>query len=460
MCLFGHTKHTREAFRRDVTLETGNRGSKRPRPGFLLASRIECPQRCLSFASHDGASRRTNTGYGFTHMNISIVIVLGSHLVGAAYSQTNDDPPAEEALTLEIATAPSDAVMGAEGAGNGFWDRATENLRFNVDLISRVETTRRRGKAAGLHAVGLDIHKVFSDSSGDIGTMILQPYLTRLDNAFPVPHDAEDDDDWDLVFHTFSFNFTRWGRGATNFKIGHFYIPYGLQPNVDTHLKVRQLISHDNIGADMDWGFSLNGTSRDLEYEVALTQGSGHELIGEGKNFVIAGRLGTPSDRNVSVGVSGMHGQILSPHGLHRWRSSLESPSRVDRVLGRTTGEGRGDDDLVRRTRVGIDATWIAQQYTFRGEASAGRDFHQDVFNVLLEAMWSNPDESQTIYLQAIYLGQRSAFGWDEDVIARLGGVSKFAKSWSASWQYSQDLTTYGSRSEDAIFTVQLQYRF
>jgi hypothetical protein len=383
--------------------------------------------------------------------------ILGSLVFCAACAQAQE---AEEPLTLETATAPSDPGADDSDAGDGFWSRAAENLRLNVDVISRVETTRQRGKAAGLHALGLDVHKVFSDPSGDIGTMILQAYLTRYDNVFPIPHDAEDDDDWELVFHTFSFNLTRWGRGATNFKLGHFYIPYGLQPNVDTHMTVRQLISHENLGADMDWGFSLNGTGKSFEYEVALTEGSGHELTNEGKNFVVAGRLGTPSDRNFSVGVSAMHGQIISPHGLSRWESGLEPPSRVDRALGRTPDEGRGDDDLVRRTRVGLDATWIVQQYTFRGEASAGRDFDQDVFNTLLEAAWSSPDEKVFIYMQAIYLGQRGGLGWDEDVVARLGGVWKFANRWSLSGQYGQDLTTYGTRPEDAVFTLQLQFRF
>lgn len=393
-------------------------------------------------------------------MNIGMLAALGLQVLCAAYGQTNDGRPVEEPLTLQSATTVSNAEMDANETRGEFWSRAGENLRLNVDVISRVETTRRRGKAAGLNAVGLDVHKVFSDSTGDIGTMILQPYFTRSDNVFPIPHDKEDDDDWELVFHTFYFNLTRWGRGATNFKVGHFYVPYGLQPNVDTHMAVRQLISHENLGADMDWGFSFNGTSRSLEYEVALTQGSGHELTNEGKNFVIAGRVGTPYDRNFTVGVSGMHGQVISPHGLFRWQSGLEPPSRVDRALGRMPGEGRGDDDLMRRTRAGVDATWIVQQYTFRGEASVGRDFDQDVFNTLLEAAWSSPDERKMVYLQAIYLGQRGGFGWDEDVIARLGGVWKFANRWSVSGQYSQDLTTYGTRPEDAIFTLQLQYRF
>ena len=403
---------------------------------------------------------RSHKGWALESVLIGALALVQPPVGLASDPSSEKIAPAEEPLTLQSATSAPERTTADSEASGGFWDRAKENLRLNVDVISRVETTRRRGEAAGLNALGLDMHKVFSDGSGDIGTLVVQTYLTRYDNAYPVPHYADDDDDWELVIHSFFFNLTRWGRGATNFKIGHFYIPYGLQLNTDTHMTVRQLIAHENLGADMDWGLSLNGTTRTFEYELALTQGTGHEYTCAGKNYAVAGRIGTPSDRNFSLGLSAMHGQIMDPHGLGRYQSELEMPSRVDRARGQMPGAGRGDDDLVRRTRAGIDATWIVGQFTFRGEASVGRDFNQDVFNMFLESAWTSADEKLMAYLQGIYLGQRGGFGWDEDVVARLGGVWKFANRWSVSAQYSQDLLTYGTRMEDAMFTLQLQYRF
>ncbi len=132
----------------------------------------------------------------------------------------------------------------------------------------------------------------------------------------------------------------------------------------------------------------------------------------------------------------------------------------MDIALGRVPGQGRGDDNLVRRLRVGLDFTWIINQYTLKGEASVGRDFDQDVVNSLLELDWSTPDQKLSAYVQAIYLGQRGPKGWDEDVLARVGAVWNLDEDWSLSGQYSQDIKTYGSRPEDAIFTLQMRYRF
>lgn len=368
--------------------------------------------------------------------------------------------PQETELSLDSALGAEQPTAESEAPESKPWAALTENLRFNVDVLSRLDLTRLRGQPGGTQAVGLDIHRVFSDSRGDIGTLILQPYMTRYDNAFPVPHDAEDDDDWEFVFHNFSFNLTRWGRGRTNFRIGHFDVPYGLEVNTDTHTTVHQLISHENIGMDMDWGCSFNGTTSRLEYEVALMQGTGHEYINAGKNLAVAGRIGTPYDRNLAVGVSALHGQIIDPHGLARWRSALEPPSRVDIARGRRKWANTGDDNLVRRTRVGVDLTWIVRQFTLKAEPSVGRDYNQDVFNGLVELGWTSHDERLWVYLQNIYLGQRGGFGWEEDVVIRLGAVWKFAHQWALEGQYSQDVTTYGTRPEDALFSLQIRYRF
>ena len=371
-----------------------------------------------------------------------------------------DPPPNEEVFTLEGLDNTSRDAESSTRAETSPWTTLTDNLRFNVDALSRVESTRRRGKASGLNAVGFDIHKVFSDSEADIGTLLLQPYLVRRDNALMIMPHVEDDDDWEIEFHQFYFNLTRWGRGRTNLRVGHFFLPYGLEPLNDTHFTVYQVLTMPNLGEKMDWGVSLNGALPLFDYEVSLTQGSGMEYTNVGKNYAITGRIGTPSDRNFVLGLSGFYGQILDPHRLHRWHAGLRPPSRVDRVLGRTPGMGRGDDNLIRRIRAGIDVTWIINQFTLKGEASVGRDFNQDVFNSLIELDWTSADQKFTVYLQGIYLGQRGHRGWDEDVIARLGALWNINEHWSVSGQYSQDLETLGSRPEDAIFTLQMRYRF
>ena len=390
------------------------------------------------------------------------LVLFGSIAKAPAQDPTANDSQAddEEVFSLSGFGDGSNATDGEDEApARSTWDSLTDNLRLGVEMISRFQTTRRRGKASGFNTIGVDVHKVFADAHGDVGTMLLQLHFARRDNAFPAPHHVEDDDDWEVEFHQFYFNLTRWGRGRTNLRLGRFTVPYGLEPNVETHLTLYQTIAHENLGLKRDWGFSINGSLPKFDYEVALTQASGHEYWNVGKNYAVAGRIGTPSDQNLVLGLSAFHGQVLDEHRLHRWRSGLHRQSRVDRVLGRTPGEGRGGDELVRRTRVGADLSWVVGQFTMKGEVSVGRDFNQDVFNTLVEIDWRSVDESLHAYVQGIYLGQRGS-GWDEDVVTRIGVVWAVTRHFEISGQYSQDLRTYGGRPTDALFGIQARMRF
>ena len=168
------------------------------------------------------------------------------------------------------------------------------------------------------------IHKVFSDRDGDIGTAVLQPYLVRRDNALPIPMHVEDDDDWEGEFHDFYFNLRRFGRGRTNLKVGHFDVPFGLEPQTDTHFTLYQVLPMQNLGMKKDWGVSLNGQLPKFDYEISVTRGSGVELDrfhdGEmtmmrsaGRNWAVAGRIGTPQERDLSAGLSAFYGNVWMP---------------------------------------------------------------------------------------------------------------------------------------------------
>ena len=234
------------------------------------------------------------------------VLLMGGNVNASDLAESGD---------TATTTAPSEAAFGVdylEGAGdeadgsNGLLDVLGENLRLNVDIISRVETTRRRGEAAALNAIGLDLQKIFSDEKGDIATLLFQPYVVRRDNALPIPQHVEDDDDWEFEIHDFYLNVTRWGAGRTNFKIGHFDVPLGLEPNVDTHFTVRQLIPGPNLGQKKDWGVSLNDNLPSFDYEVALTQGSGAEF-----NAVNLGTVGMKRSAGQNWAASGRASTVL-----------------------------------------------------------------------------------------------------------------------------------------------------
>jgi len=364
-------------------------------------------------------------------------------------------------IESELEEPEKDGKSSEADGKDGAWGKLKENLRLNLDLISRVETTRRRGKAATLSAIGLDLHKVFSDDEGNIGTLLLQPFIVRRDNALPLPRHVERDDDWEVEFHDFYFNLTRWGKGQSNFKVGHFDLPFGLEPQQDTHFTLRQLIPFQNLGSKKDWGVSVNGSLTKLDYEVSLTTGSGFELHTSTESWALTGRIGTPAEQNLVVGLSGFVGEVLPAMG------------GMQRMRGR---------NVFRRSRVGLDSTWIIGQLTLDGEVSYGRDFRDNKLNALGEVRWSLPGSTLTTYVQGVYLGgERSMrmrmqmtgpmgmmmtrvttrrLGWDEQVLVRGGLRWELVKDVSVGAQVSYDLATVSGRRPDAKFSLQLNIRF
>ena len=380
------------------------------------------------------------------------ILLLAAHLTASTAALGQPVPPEEESFSLE--TALGDQTPFDQG-GRSFWDGLGENLRINVDVVTRVKTTRRRGEAEGLVAVGLDIHKVFSDAQGDIGTLLLQPYLLRRDNVNPRPIEFPDgDDSFALELHDFYFNLTRWGRGRTNIKIGHFDVPFGLEPLYDTHFTIHQFIPMHDAGFKKDWGVSLNGAFPEFDYEVSVTTGTGMDLTGLDRDpYLVAGRIGTPSDRNRVLGLSALYGEVIDEHGIHR----------IDE--NDPLGDVRELDGFVRRLRVGFDFTQIVNEFTFKGEVSGGRDFEQEVFNTLLEVSWTSPDDTLTAYLQGVYLGQDDHLGWDENVRTHLGALWKIDHQWKLSTEWVHDLRSWaenkgGVHINDDEFKFQLRVTF
>ena len=205
-----------------------------------------------------------------------------------------------------------------------------------------------------------------------------------------------------------------------------------MEPQVDTHFTLRQFIPVNNAGFKKDWGISLNGSPPKFDYEISLTRGTGVDLTGTDVDpFLVAGRIGTPSDKNVVVGLSALYGEVVSDMPIHR----------VDHNDPR--GEAREADGFVRRLRVGVDSTLVFDQFTWRSEVSGGDDFEQQVFNALTELNWTSVDDVLSAYMQWLYLGQNGHLGWDENVIVRIGGVWHIDGQLEFSGYVSQDIQQY-----------------
>lgn len=321
----------------------------------------------------------------------------------------------------------------ADSSGFELLDVTAPNLRFTIDLSTRAIFNAATNETATENFIGFDIHKVLSNASGDWGTLVLQGYLTRIDNQPMRAGFFEDDDDWEFVYRIFNFNYTGLSRGLFNIRVGHFEVPFGLEQTINTNGTLRQFSSPENLGIVADWGVSINGNVKATEYEVSLTRGTGNEWTNRGEPFIVAGRVGTKLDHDLAAGVSGFYGDVSTP--------ALPA-------------------DTVRRLRVGADAIYDLGPFTLLGEFSVGQDDGDDVVNALVELDWRNPDESVLLYVQCRSLNREVNGSFDHANSVTLGCRYTPDNHWAFSVQWTQNLETFSGQRRNSLFAVQARYRF
>lgn len=177
------------------------------------------------------------------------------------------------------------------------------NSRWSIDASTRITRNIEKNNNAFQQVLGLDIHKVFSNKTQDIGTLTFQPYIVKLNNVAQAPFIFDHGNDTELTWRIANFNYTALAQGKFNIRIGHFEVPFGLEHHVDTNGTLRQLTINDR-GIKADWGISVNGILPNLEYEIALTRGSGNDIKSTENPHIFSGRIATPSHKNLITGIS------------------------------------------------------------------------------------------------------------------------------------------------------------
>ena len=313
-------------------------------------------------------------------------------------------------------------------------DFMQDNLRFSVDLSARGIYDSEADTFSHIEAVGFDMHKVFSGLRGDIGTLLLQGYLTRINNLESHPPFFDDDNDWEFVFRIFNFNYKVLPQDRLNFRIGHFEIPFGLEHVINTNGTLRDYLHGQNLGVKADWGISVNGSLPLIEYEISASRGSGNAWESRGDPYVFAGRVGTHNNRNIVVGVSAMEGDVYS----------RSSPGEV-----------------VDRNRVGLDLRWYLGRYGVFAEHSIGEDEGSDVKSSLVELNFTNSDAAWLSYVQYITVSRDTASGHQNRNTALKAGIKwDWSRRWDVSAQVSHDINKSGGAPESNIFAAQIRYRF
>ena len=306
-----------------------------------------------------------------------------------------------------------------------------ENLRFAIDLSTRQLYSSATESWHQVDFIGTDLHKVFTGKSGDIGTLTLQGYFTRIEDEEIRP--GAFDSEWTYVYRIFNYNHSLLPRGRMNFKIGHFEIPVGLEHTVDTNGTLRDYTHGRNIGVKADWGVSLNGILDGAEYEVSLTRGSGNSWETNGDPYIAAARIGTPSYRNLVLGVSAMTGDIY----IHN-----------------------SDGQTVERQRVGVDLQWFLMQYGIFGELSIGEEDGQNISTGLIELNRTANSGAWMAYAQYVYSTLDPVDRPREDASTVHVGAKWDLTRWDLSLQLSRDLDSYDGISEKNVYVAQARFRF
>lgn len=337
----------------------------------------------------------------------------------------------------------------------------TANLRWTLDLSSRgiVETGARKWR--GVHAIGLDVHKVFSSASKDWGTLVAQLYLTRIDRVEQKPYFFDDNHDWELVVRIFNFNLTGLFDGRLNLRAGHFDIPFGLEYTINTNGTLKQFLTVANLGLKNDFGFTVNGVLKDLEYEVAISRGTWNELYSRNDPFIFSGRMGSTRENNFIVGVSGFYGDVATP--------STNGPRVLDLI-----GQQRARRETIRRWRVGIDLQYYWYKLGFIGESSVGVDARrfqqssrgQRKWNSLLEINWQFDSTVQLYSQYRAFLTQlpRSSHFDETSLTSGLRWTPALYQlraetRWALSAQLSQQLSNADHSPRDLSLSLQFRVR-
>ncbi len=307
----------------------------------------------------------------------------------------------------------------------------SENLRFAIDLSSRQLYSTGTDDWHRVDFIGTDLHKVFTGESGDIGTLTVQGYFTHIEDEEIRPGFANGR--WTYVYRIFNYNHALLPRGRMNLKIGHFEIPMGLEHSINTNGTLRDYTHGRNIGVKADWGVSLNGVLEGAEYEVSITRGSGNNWEPEGDPYIVAGRIATPSHRNLVWGVSAMSGDVF-----------------VQNSGGQT----------VERQRVGVDLQWHVNQYGLFGEISVGDRNGEGTSTGLIELNRTANSGLWMAYAQLIYSTLDPDARPEEDASTVLVGAKWDLARWDFSLQLSHDLDSFDGNSERNLYVAQARYRF
>ena len=349
---------------------------------------------------------------------IFLIAMMNWNCANAQDAQTTDKPkPVAQTEQDPFADLAPDAKTQETAPRTWRETFFTENLGFRKEIMSQFDINQD-GRGASRLSLGFEVLKKFSTATSTVASFDFQGRLVRRDGFNPVLNDREGANrpGWVFEYHNLYLDFYNVlnpvlsddsrGKnvGRFNFRIGRFYVPFGLNLQTDTHGTVLQLSNEQNFGFERDWYTGFWGRlNKHLNYDAYYLAGSGYDLKFKGQSGLGALRLSLSnkysSEYGLEGGVSFLGGERLSQEaGASKYRP-------------------------IETERIGIDGRYRHAAprglVTFTNELSGGEDASKPVFVQLHEAEYLHSSRRWGVATQFRRLHQDGA-GADASIIGEV----------------------------------------
>jgi hypothetical protein len=297
-----------------------------------------------------------------------------------------------------------------------------DNFGFRKELMSEFDAAQN-AHGASRQSVGFEVLKKFSTATTTVASFDFQGRLVRRDGWNPVLNDMEgrNRQGWVFEYHNLYLDLynilnpvlTDAQRsknvGRFHFRVGRFYVPFGLNLQTDTHGTVLQLSNERNFGFERDWYAGFWGAlNKHLNYDVYYLVGSGYDLKFKGQGGLGAVRISLSnrysSEYGLEGGLSILAGQRLASETRESTPHALTPAGSVSRIETQRIGlDGRYRRPVPKGT------------LTLTSEVSGGRDVPDAVRMQLYQAEYLHASRRWGVASQYRRFRQ-DGFGADESL--------------------------------------------
>jgi hypothetical protein len=305
----------------------------------------------------------------------------------------------------------------------------SDNLRTSLDGSVRLNNNIAKNNTSRIYALGLDTHKVFSSSNGDIGYAVGQIYLTKLSNQTHFSSIFNSPDDNQFVIREAHLNYTASPEWLPNIRIGHFTLPFGLEAGIDTNGRLLDYYHGKNLGSKLDWGLGLNKVLSQVEYEISYTLGGKNEPKSIDNSYMLSGRIGSLSHYDFILGLSFLDAKV----------------------------------DNIQRKRLAIDWQYYWQTWGIIGEIAFGKDdkfqkeWQKETYS-LIEINKTSINEQFKLYGQYIFSDHEGES--KKQQLINIGLRYQIDAKLEISLSSSKQLNTPESGKKQNLARLQLRYRY